>query len=437
MKTVVSFVPNALDKDSRAFKIAASIAKFGFKSIVVEAKASNSASLALFDKANIGLISSTILCENPSNIKKINNKNLDDIQKADTTVCLNNQNNIIKHFAKLIWNTAKKLGLLPLLNIIAYIEYRLKTKKEYVSQFKNKIPDPDIIYLHSYEFYSLAQKLSRKHNAPIYYDIHDFYPEINPNDQHSRLVMQWIKPYQIKIQNKLCRRADSIITVSNGLAKKCRDYFHCSEPIVIKNAHDSMLNENNNFSLLQKLNLEPGIKKLVSMGNCKEGSNILALIQALEKLPKEFHLIFIGAGYDHYYPYSSKAGLNGRLHFLNALPLDEIVPVLKQCDLGILPYFAYTYNYQYCLPNGFFQIIAAELPILFSNDVEEIVKLNQQFNFGKSVNLNDSQKLLDSIQEMLIPNVYAQFKENLDFAKKELSWEKEEMILKELLMRNL
>lgn len=43
---------------------------------------------------------------------------------------------------------------------------------------------------------------------------------------------------------------------------------------------------------------------------------------------------------------------------------DEIVPAIRSVDLGLVLYEPYSENYRYALPNGFFQLVAAGLPIV-------------------------------------------------------------------------
>jgi hypothetical protein len=41
-----------------------------------------------------------------------------------------------------------------------------------------------------------------------------------------------------------------------------------------------------------------------------------------------------------------------------------VVPFIRTADLGLVIYEPYSANYRYALPNGFFQVIAAGLPLV-------------------------------------------------------------------------
>jgi hypothetical protein len=41
-----------------------------------------------------------------------------------------------------------------------------------------------------------------------------------------------------------------------------------------------------------------------------------------------------------------------------------VVPFIRTADLGLVIYEPYSVNYRYALPNGFFQVIAAGLPLV-------------------------------------------------------------------------
>ena len=105
----------------------------------------------------------------------------------------------------------------------------------------------------------------------------------------------------------------------------------------------------------------------VVVGNYKAGLAIQAAAAALQYLPENTHLAFLGRGYE-----TIAAGLPGglvgrRLHLGHAVAPDEIVPTIRTADLGLVLYEPYSENYRYALPNGFFQLVAAGLPIVRVN----------------------------------------------------------------------
>ena len=102
----------------------------------------------------------------------------------------------------------------------------------------------------------------------------------------------------------------------------------------------------------------------VVVGNYKAGLAIQAAAMALQYLPENIHLAFLGRGYENIAA-ALPGGLVGRrLHLGHAVAPDEIVPTIRGADLGLVLYEPYSENYRYALPNGFFQLVAAGLPIV-------------------------------------------------------------------------
>ena len=72
---------------------------------------------------------------------------------------------------------------------------------------------------------------------------------------------------------------------------------------------------------------------ILSVGTIEERKNALAIVQALEHLPDELHLVLVGrpTAYIHRLKeFMVKAGLCGRVHFLHGIPSSDL-PAIYQC----------------------------------------------------------------------------------------------------------
>jgi hypothetical protein len=81
-------------------------------------------------------------------------------------------------------------------------------------------------------------------------------------------------------------------------------------------------------------------------------------------LPENFHLAFVGRGYDRLIEALPHGLRSSRLHYGHACAADAIVPAIRSADLGLVLYEPRSINYRYALPNGFFQTVAAGLPLV-------------------------------------------------------------------------
>jgi glycosyltransferase involved in cell wall biosynthesis len=112
------------------------------------------------------------------------------------------------------------------------------------------------------------------------------------------------------------------------------------------------------------LGLSPEDRLCVVVGNCKPGMMVAMAADALALLPAHFHLAFLGRGYESAAANFRDHTATSRLHFGHFVAPDTIVPAIRSADVGVIIYEVYSENYRCALPNGFFQLVAAGLPIV-------------------------------------------------------------------------
>jgi len=81
-------------------------------------------------------------------------------------------------------------------------------------------------------------------------------------------------------------------------------------------------------------------------------------------LPTRFHLAFVGRRYEADRERLRRHPAASRVHFGRHVAPNQVVPFIRTADLGLVIYEPYSANYRYALPNGFFQVIAAGLPLV-------------------------------------------------------------------------
>lgn len=401
-KIVVSLTPVALDRDSRTLKIAHSFAKWGYESIVLEGHPSQK------DFSFLGI--------------KIISLERNGINKPVGT----NQTptSYLNALLKLFWNLLKALKLTKILNCVSFYFFKKDFYNKYVNNLNIKIPDADIYYLHSYEYFLAVKEKVIRLGSKVIYDAHDFYLEINPHKPF--LGSALIKNFQRKIESDLIKASHLMFTVSEGLSRLYNSAYQ-TKPMVLRNAHHVEIDDKNCISIRKNLGLTDRDYVTVIIGNCKQGQALGTIISTfLTCLDENYHLAFIGGGYETVQQ-ALTATQQDRVHFLSVVQPTAIVPLARQADFGILPYFSLTDNYKYALPNGFFQMIAAQLPILFSNDLIEIRKQNDMYGFGVSTDFK-STEIFKKDLENFISNFS---RKDALRANEALSWKNEERLLKE------
>lgn len=385
VKTVVSITPLPVFADSRTYRIAASIARFGYRSVVVEGMESSKGESPLpFELVSAG---------SPPT--------------APYVGC----------------GGASPGG--PLARIPRWAMMPLRYGKavarfswEYGLRLARLLPKADLYYLHApYQFPGVAS--AARPDAPIVYDAHDLYPVIDPT------------PFLSIVESYCVRRAAYVVTVSPGLAGLLGSTYGC-RPVVIRNVHDLRLDRTPDKSLRKYLGLSPGVFLLVSVGQYKEGMCVDGLFAALRELPPRVHAVFVGKNVGRLEHRVETSGLRGRVHLVPPVRPEEVVPFIKDADAALLPYISISLNYEHCLPNGLFQAVAAGLPLLYP-ELTDIRALAEEYGFGLPVDLRSGTSVRDAVSVLLEDTSRrTALRHASRVASSSLSWEKEEGILRDL-----
>jgi len=127
--------------------------------------------------------------------------------------------------------------------------------------------------------------------------------------------------------------------------------------------------------------------------------------------------------------------LESKVKFLGRLPLNQLYEITRQADLGISLEEDLGLNYRFALPNKLFDYIQAGVPVLVSN-LPEMMHIVKYYQIGTIAETHERMELAELLRKALFDQEKRQmWKQNLPKAAKELCWENEEKILKEVYSR--
>jgi hypothetical protein len=234
---------------------------------------------------------------------------------------------------------------------------------QYCRRPRPLIPPAELYVLHSFELYRAIAPLAQRLAARVLYDAHDFYPEIEPPERQSPFDRNWRQPFLQGLEYRLAADADIMTTVGIGIAGLIARTFGRT-PEVIRNCHDDRYDRADTVPLRAMIGIGATDRLAVVVGNYKAGLAVGVAAAALRFLPECWHIAFLGRGYQAAAA-QLPSGLTGkRLHLGHAVAPDEVVPTIRSADVGLVIYEPYSANYRYALPNGFFQVVAAGLPLV-------------------------------------------------------------------------
>jgi glycosyltransferase involved in cell wall biosynthesis len=294
------------------------------------------------------------------------------------------------------------------------------------------MPPASLYYLSEFSFFPAVWVKSKWHGAAIAYDARDYYVGIETASNKTRF-QKLVVGFGRFIEKICVKEVQVFTTVGEGVASLFeREYGR--RPEVIHNAHDDRIDQVCQKTLRQRVGLRRDETLLVIVGNAKPGQDISGTLGALERLPM-VHLALVGNGYRR--SLASRrfsTGIAARLHFIEDVPATEVVPLIRDADVALLIYFEHSENYKNALPNGFFQSVAAKLPLLHGG-LPEISRVCRDFDFGVTVAPDDADALT-AILTQVVQRTDWYNEQRLRSAKaaSSLTWQNAEARLQQLLI---
>jgi glycosyltransferase involved in cell wall biosynthesis len=397
-KTAVSITPIALEADSRTLKIARSLARFGYRSLVIEGIASRN--VAQFEMPVWSLAKPA---EAPATgIASVRRRlrNGTGIVVADAAIA-------VAYRARHYWNFGIKVA--------------------------RHLPPADLYYLHGFHHAPAVAMAARLHAATYIYDAHDFYPDMQADAEITAFERRWLNPFLEHVERRCCDRAGAVVTVSDGVAELMARRF-CCRPFVLRNAHDGRTDGRPERDVRMAAGVSPDDRLIVLVGNDKPGQATRHAIDALVGLSDQIHLAFVGAGYESHRQRVIELGLETRIHFVGRVLPDIVVPFIATADAAAILYYPHTGDYRYALPNKFFQAIAAGLPLFYSAELEEVQRICRAYGYGIEIDPRDQASLRRAFGRLA--DEAALFAEQRDAARRAglaVNWAAEEQRLGEIL----
>jgi len=407
MKTIVSVTPLPVESDSRTFKQAASFSRLGYESVVVEGRSSSLAGDLPFglisvsgapasdrlDAVGVGDAGSSGGPEGTSPVKRM-------VQKLPMPVL-----GPIRDIYNLgAWYSA-------------WIRRQIETYRA--------LPSASLYVIHESIQFPAVYLASLRQRVPFVYDAHDLYSSLVAEHRLQAGYSPTIAATRNLIERVCVHRAAARMTVAPGLAEMQRRRFN--RPFtVVRNAHDSRIDQKSPISVRTRAGVEPDAFLLVTIGNAKPSMAIKELLDAIVLLPEDVHLACVGRGYEAFASAIEERRLDGRVHLVGAVPPVQVASFLRDADAAANVYVAASPNAFNALPNGFFQSVAAGLPVLVPS-LPEIQAISNRFDLGIAIDPSDARSVAAAVTSLRgDAERSARYRNNAAEAAAELSWDHEE-----------
>jgi glycosyltransferase involved in cell wall biosynthesis len=266
--------------------------------------------------------------------------------------------------------------------------------------------------------------ISRLKNKKLFYDSHEYFtgmPELAGKKFKTSI---WKS-----IEKKLLPRIKDPYTVNGSVAAKYREDYGVEMKVVrslpvyeeIPVSDETLFPAGKTILLLQGagINMDRGAEEL---------------IQSMQLLPEKFLLYLIGSGevWESLKILTRELNLEDKVCFIEKLPFQKLKYYTRQAHLGFSLDKPNSINYQVSLPNKIFDYIHAGIPVIAS-DIFEVRKVVEQYKIGTIIKEVNPELIAGAVIDMFSdPQKYNALKNNAAVAAKELCWQHEQNILKEI-----
>jgi glycosyltransferase involved in cell wall biosynthesis len=275
----------------------------------------------------------------------------------------------------------------------------------------------------------LASRIRRK---PLVYDSHEYFTEVP--ELIGRPVIKTIWTW---LEKMLVPRVDAAYTVCDSIAEVYRDLYKVDFKVV-RNLPVCSATETIIDPMTSSHRMGNSSKVILYQGALNLGRGVGTAIRAMQYLEGvELWLAGDGDLTSQLKELVVEMKLESKVKFLGRLPLHQLHEVTCQADLGISLEEDLGLNYRFALPNKLFDYIQAGVPVLVSN-LPEMRRIVERYQVGMIAETYQWEEVSELMNTALFDQEKSQvWKQNLPKAAKELCWENEEKVLRQVYERFL
>jgi len=289
---------------------------------------------------------------------------------------------------------------------------------------------PDLVHANDLPALPLGFLIARSTGAKLIYDSHELWAD----SRHRLLVPRWLFRTMRWTERVCARRADAVMTVSEGIAEYMAKDLNITKPAVVRNVPIAS-NERriDRHTLRSALSISADVPLVLYQGGMAKGRDLTTLVKAMGRIKHPTGvLVFLGNGplVPRLEAAAQEVGIQERVFFHPEVPPGELCWWTQDATVGICPMEATCSSHTWSLPNKLFEYIQAGLPVLVS-DLPEMRRIVSRYGVGEVYAGGDVVQLADKIDRILSnPDLIEKYRQAAMVAAKTLHWgvEKETLI---------
>lgn len=313
------------------------------------------------------------------------------------------------------------IGTLKLFRFYNLAEsFVLNSKLKIESQ--ENLPVFDLIIANDFD--TLALALKKFKSEKIIADFHEY----APSEFDDKLYWKYIhKNFVIHQCKKYFPVIDSFTTVCKSIARKYEEEFN-RRPVVITNAAD--------YADLKPAPVKDKIR-MIHHGAAISSRKIEIMIEVAKLLETGFtlDLMLVPNERNYFDKLKEMAAGSRNIKFIEPVSFKEIIPFCNSYDIGLFILPPENLNYEFALPNKFFEFVQSRLAIV-TGPSKEMAGYIDEYELGIHTKSFDPHEVAAEIRKLSREQI-VKFKNNSDQHAKELSSKENKQILNKLVKKIL
>ena len=267
--------------------------------------------------------------------------------------------------------------------------------------------EPDVIHVHDPKVLGIvtgvAQRLrSRGLDVKVVYDARENFAGLPEKEWGSPRYHQTI----VSLEADHIRQVNRVMTVSEPIAEDLQRRFRLPErPGVVLNLPVGLSKQPVLMTTVREaVSIDRDIPLVVYSGGLSHARGADVLVRAMALLP-DVHLAMVTVPYPHpmtpgLLGLAEQIGAHGRVHVLPPVETTELIPFLASATVGVHPMPGGSPNHEMAVPNKLFEYLHAGLPLVVS-DAMEMARFVRSNGVGESFRSGDHRDLARALTTVL------------------------------------
>lgn len=252
---------------------------------------------------------------------------------------------------------------------------------------------PRIVVCHDLPMLPVGLVLRDLFGSKVVFDCHDFWPELNP------LADDWERALVGRVDRKLARQADAVVTVSPSRARHLEEVYGLDDVVVSPNA--APFEGGHEPAGVRPASLPA---RFLMQGIAGPGRGLEALLEAWTRLDDQRAVLYLQCPENSFLRDLAerfREGIErGRLVLLPAVPSSSLIEAASFADVGVIPYHGEGVNYRYASPNKLSEYMQAGLAIL-SHELDFVGEVIARYDCGLTYDARDRDALASALDRLV------------------------------------